>query len=79
MIFLGNPIFDQVVLEGEPATSCQGCPLFPVEEKTLRLLFKRISLESGYEINPEIMPPLNTKINIIIKKLNFPKDQKYLK
>ena len=76
LIFLGNPLFDQIVLEGELTTSCQGCPLFPVEEKTLRKLFKRKSLESGYEINSEIMPPLNTKINIIIKKLNFPQDQK---
>jgi len=76
LIFLGNPLFDQIVLEDEPATPCQGCPLFPVEEKTLRTLFKRKSLESGYEINSEIMPPLNTKVNIIIKKLNFPKDQK---
>jgi hypothetical protein len=76
LIFLGNLLFDQIVLEGELTTSCQGCPLFSVEEKTLRKLFKRKSLESGYEINSEIMPPLNTKINIIIKKLNFPKDQK---
>jgi hypothetical protein len=74
LIFLGNLLFDQIVLEGELTTSCQGCPLFSVEEKTLRKLFKRKSLESGYEINSEIMPPLNTKINIIIKKLNFPKD-----
>jgi deoxycytidine triphosphate deaminase len=74
LIFLGNYLFDQIVLEGELTTSCQGCPLFSVEEKTLRKLFKRKSLESGYEINSEIMPPLNTKINIIIKKLNFLQD-----
>lgn len=76
LIFLGNPLFDQIVLEGELIASCQGCPFFPVEEKTLRKLFKGKSLESGYEINFEIMPPLNTEINIVIKKLNFPKDQK---
>jgi len=71
-IFLGNPIFDQIVLSNEPANSCQGCPFFPVEEKTLRQLFKRKSGESGYEINPEVIPPLNTEINIIIKKSNLP-------
>ena len=71
-IFLGNPIFDQIVLSNEPANSCQGCPFFPVEEKTLRQLFKRKSGESGYEINPEVIPPLNAEINIIIKKSNLP-------
>ena len=71
-IFLGNPLFDQIALSNEPATSCQGCPFFPVEEKTLRQLFKRKSGESGYEINTEVMPPLNTKINIIIKKSKIP-------
>ncbi len=76
LIFLGNPLFDQIALGNEPASNCQGCPFFPIEEKTLRQLFKRKSGESGYEINTEVMPPLNTKINIIIKKLNFPKDQK---
>jgi len=72
LIFLGNLLFDQIVLEGEPATSCQGCPLFPVEEKTLRQLFKRKSGESGYEINTEVMPPLNTEMNITIKKSKLP-------
>jgi len=71
-IFLGNPLFDQIALNNEPATSCQGCPFFPVEEKTLRQLFKRKSGESGYEINTEVMPPLNTEINIIIKKSRVP-------
>lgn len=71
-IFLGNPLFDQTALSNEPATSCQDCPFFPVEEKTLRRLFKRKSGESGYEINTEVMPPLNTKINIIIKKSKLP-------
>jgi len=67
-IFLGNPLFDQIALSNEPVTSCQGCPFLPVEEKTLRQLFKRKSGESGYEINTEVIPPLNTEINIIIKK-----------
>ncbi|GAG60815.1 unnamed protein product [marine sediment metagenome] len=68
LIFLGYPFFDSIVLNGETHTSCLGCPFFPMEEKTLRQLFRRNSGESGYEINPEVMPPLNTKINIIIKK-----------
>lgn len=75
-IFLGYPFFDPIVLDGKLRDSCLGCPFFPVEEKTLRQLFKRNSGESGYEINPEVMPPLNTKINIIIKKLNSLKDKK---
>lgn len=72
LIFLGDPLFDQIALSNEPATSCQGCPFFPVEEKTLRQLFRRKSGESGYEINTEVMPPLNTEINIIIKKSRIP-------
>jgi len=71
-IFLGNPLFDQIALSNKPATSCQGCPFFPVEEKTLRQLFKRKSGESGYEIDTEVIPPLNTEINIIIKKSKLP-------
>ena len=71
-IFLGYPLFDSIVLNSEPHTSCLGCPFFPMEEKTLRQLFKRKSGESGYEINPAVMPPLNTEINIIIKKPNLP-------
>jgi len=67
-IFLGYPLFDSIVLNSEPRTSCLGCPFFPIEEKTLRQLFRRNSGESGYEINTEVMPPLNTEINIIIKK-----------
>ncbi|MBA7494418.1 hypothetical protein ES702_04994 [subsurface metagenome] len=76
LIFLGYPFFDSIVLNGEPHTSCLGCPFFPMEEKTLRQLFRRNSGESGYEINTEVMPPLNTEINIIIKKLNSLKDKK---
>lgn len=72
LIFLGYPFFDPIVLNGETHTSCLGCPFFPMEEKTLRQLFKRKSGESGYEINPAVMPPLNTKINIIIKKTKLP-------
>ena len=75
-IFLGYPLFDSIVLDSELRTSCLGCPFFPVEEKTLRQLFKRNSGESGYEINTEVMPPLNTEINMIIKKLNSLKDKK---
>lgn len=75
-IFLGYPFFDPTVLDGKSHTSCLNCPFFPVEEKTLRQLFRRKSGESGYEINSEVIPPLNTEINIIIKKLNFPKDKK---
>jgi hypothetical protein len=71
-IFLGDPLFDQIALSNESTTSCQGCPFFPVEEKTLRRLFKRKSGESGYEINTEVMPPLNTEISIIIKKSKIP-------
>ena len=71
-IFLGYPLFDSIVLDSELRTSCLGCPFFPVEEKTLRQLFKRKSGESGYEINTEVIPPLNTEINIIIKKSNLP-------
>lgn len=71
-IFLGYPFFDPIVLDGKLRDSCLGCPFFPVEEKTLRQLFKRKSGESGYEINPEVMPPLNAEINIIIKKSNLP-------
>ncbi len=67
-IFLGSPFFDPIVLDGRLRDSCRGCPFFPAEEKTLRQLFKRKSGESGYEINTEVMPPLNTEINIIIKK-----------
>jgi len=71
-IFLGYPLFDSIVLDSELRASCLGCPFFPVEEKTLRQLFKRKSGESGYEINTEVMPPLNTEINIIIKKSRVP-------
>ena len=71
-IFLGNPLFDQIALSNEPSTSCQGCPFFPVEERTLRQLFRRKSGESGYEINTEVIPPLNTEIKIIIKKSKLP-------
>jgi hypothetical protein len=71
-IFLGYPLFDSIVLNSDPRTSCLGCPFFPMEEKTLRQLFKRKSGESGYEINTEVMPPLNTEINIIIKKSKLP-------
>jgi len=71
-IFLGDPLFDQIALGNEPTTSCQGCPFFPVEEKTLCQLFKRKSGESGYEINTEVIPPLNTEVNIIIKKSKIP-------
>lgn len=67
-IFLGYSLFDPTVLDGKSHTSCLNCPFFPVEEKTLRQLFRRKSEESGYEINPAVMPPLNTRINIIIKK-----------
>jgi hypothetical protein len=78
-IFLGYPLFDSIVLDDKLRDSCLGCPFFPVEEKTLRQLFKRKSGESGYEINTEVIPSLNTKINIIIKKPNFLKDKKWLK
>lgn len=71
-IFLGYPFFDPTVLDGKSHTSCLNCPFFPVEEKTLRQLFRRNSGESGYEINTEVMPPLNTEINIIIKKSKIP-------
>jgi len=67
-IFLGYPFFDPIVLDGKSHTSCLNCPFFPAEEKTLRQLFIRNSGESGYEINTEVLPPLNAKINIIIKK-----------
>ena len=70
-IFLGYPLFDSIVLDGKSHTSCLGCPFFPMEEKTLRQLFRRNSGESGYEINTEVMPPLNIEINIIIKNLGF--------
>ncbi|GAG45385.1 unnamed protein product, partial [marine sediment metagenome] len=75
-IFLGYPLFDSIVLNSEQHTSCLGCPFFPIEEKTLRQLFRRNSGESGYDINTEVMPPLNTEINIIIKKLNSLKGKK---
>jgi len=71
-IFLGSPLFDLTVLDGKSHTSCLSCPFFPVEEKTLRQSFKRKSGESGYEINTEVIPPLNTEINIIIKKSKLP-------
>ena len=71
-IFLGYPFFDPIVLDSELHTSCLGCPFFPVEEKTLRQLFRRNSGDSGYEINTEVIPPLNTEINIIIKKSKLP-------
>jgi len=71
-IFLGSPFFDPIALDSESRTNCLGCPFFPVEEKTLRQLFKRKSGESGYEINTEVMPPLNSEINIIIKKSKLP-------
>jgi len=72
LIFLGYSLFDPIVLDGKLRDNCMGCPFFPVEEKTLRQLFKRNSGESGYEINPEVIPPFNTEINIIIKKSNLP-------
>ena len=71
-LFLGDPFFDQIALSNESTTSCQGCPFFPVEEKTLRQLFKRKSGESGYEIDSEVMPAINTEIDIIIKKSKIP-------
>ena len=71
-IFLGYPLFDPIVLDGKSHTSCLGCPFFPAEEKTLRQLFIRNSGESGYEINTKVLPPLNAKINIIIKKSKLP-------
>lgn len=71
-IFLGSPFFDPIVLDGKLHDSCLGCPFLPVEEKTLRQLFNRKSGESGYEINNEVIPPLNTEINIIIKKSELP-------
>lgn len=75
-IFLGYPFFDPTVLDGKSHTNCLNCPFFPVEEKTLRQLFRRNSGESGYEINTEVIPPINTEINIIIKKLNSLKDKR---
>jgi len=72
LIFLGYPLFDPIVLDSESPTNCVGCPFFPVEEKTLRQLFKRKSGESGYEINTEVMPPINSEIDIIIKKSKLP-------
>jgi len=72
LIFLGYPLFDPIVLDSESPTNCVSCPFFPVEEKTLRQLFKRKSGESGYEINTEVMPPINSEIDIIIKKSKLP-------
>lgn len=70
-IFLGFPLFDPIVLDDQPPVNCIDCPYFQVEQKTLRQLFKRKSGESGYEINREWMPPVNTEMNIIIIKNNF--------
>ena len=71
-IFLGSLPFDSIVLESGSHINCLRCPFFSVEEKALRKLFKRKSGESGYEVNSEVMPPLNKEINIMIKKSGIP-------
>ncbi len=72
LIFLGYPLFDPIVLDSKSSANCIDCPYFQVEEKILRQLFKRKSGESGYEINTEIMPLLNSEIDIVIKKIKIP-------
>ena len=66
-IFLGSPYFDPIAFEASPSVDCAKCPIFPLEEKTLRKEFERECGQSGYEINSHLMPPEGTQVTIIIK------------
>lgn len=66
-VFLGSPYFDYIALMAPPGVDCRQCPLFALEEKALRELFVRESGHSGYELNPERMPPCGTEVTIVIK------------
>lgn len=68
LIFLGSPYFDGIALWGSPARDCWRCPIFPLEQKALREEFKRKSGQSGYELNPNLLPPERTEVTIIIKE-----------
>ena len=66
-IFLGSPYFDRIALEASPSVDCNRCPIFPLEEKTLRKEFEKPSGQSGYEINSQLMPPEGTQVTVIIQ------------
>jgi len=66
-IFLGSPLFDEIVLESSISRSCQSCPYFPLEEKILRKEFQRKSGKSGYRLNTSHFPLVNQEVTITIE------------
>ncbi len=67
-IFLGSPFFDPIALEAPPAATCDTCPVYTLEEKSLRKEFYRASGKSGYELNSFMLPARGTKVEVILLK-----------
>jgi hypothetical protein len=66
-VFLGSPYFDPVVLRDKSSLDCESCPVYELEEKTLRKEFIRGSGKSGYELNQKTMPPEGEKVIITLR------------
>ncbi len=65
LVFFGSPYFDHIALEGT-AGDCTICPLFPLEERSIREQFVRESGKAGYQLSTR-MPPAGTEVLIILE------------
>ena len=63
LVFLGSPYFDTVVLDENPSDLCSPCPIYPLEQKSIR---KEIG-KKGYSLDDKLILPIKEKVKIIIK------------
>jgi len=63
LIFLGSPYFDTVVLEEGPSNLCSSCPIYPLEQKSI----KQEIGKKGYLFNDKLILPVGEKVKIIIR------------
>ena len=62
LTFWGSPYFDHIVLGTGTPADCFSCPIFPLEQRTLRETFSE-----GYELDALQMPPIGTRVDIIME------------
>lgn len=67
IFFFGSPYFDEVVFNTAKGVDCTRCPIYPLEKKALKKLFKRKSGLNGYKLNSKIFPPVGEKVVVIIR------------
>lgn len=63
IVFLGSPYFDTVVLDEDPSNLCSSCPVYPLEQKSI----KKAIGKKGYLLNDKLILPIEEKMKIIIK------------